>query len=292
MKARKIQGSAIMHAPPHIREIWDLFLCKACHSDNKYLQRGQLRITYNDIREDLHWMVGWRKMRYSKWDCEKALKWLKKATMITTRKTTLGMVVTICNYDFYQNPANYESHTYIPPPKATRKPQTTDTIYKKAKNVNKYISQFDECRKIFPGTKRGVETEFDNFRKHSDWEMVLPLLLPAVKEQVAKRAAAPNGAFVPLWKNFKTWINQRCWEEITVFEKAGDVQAEPAICVVDRKPATKYQTDRNDKKVYLCDECLVGWKAFERTGGWGWGKLSPTTIERNVLEGKAKGARK
>ncbi len=133
MKARKVQESAIMHAPPHVREIWDLFLCKACHSGNKYLSRGQLRITYNEIRESLHWMIGWRKMQYSKWDCEKALKWLRKATMITTKKTTLGTVVTICNYGFYQNPANYEGHTTLPP-KATGKPQTTDTIYKKVKN--------------------------------------------------------------------------------------------------------------------------------------------------------------
>ncbi len=81
-------------------------------------------------------MVGWRKIRYSKWDCERALKVLKKATMITTRKTTKGMVVTVCNYDFYQNPKNYESHTYMGGTKATRKPQTTDTIYNNDKNVN------------------------------------------------------------------------------------------------------------------------------------------------------------
>ena len=190
MKARKIQESAIMHAPPHIREIWDLFLCRACHSDNKYLQRGQLRITYKEIREDLHWMVGWRKMTYSKWDCEKALKWLKKATMITTRKTTVGMVVTICNYDTYQTPANYESHTIAPLPKATRKPQTTDTIYKNVKNDknNIYISQFDDARKKYPSTKRGNQTEFNNFvKKHNDWKNVLPLLLPAVEHQIVWR---------------------------------------------------------------------------------------------------------
>lgn len=142
MKARKIQESAIMHAPPHVREIWDLFLCRACHSDNDYLKRGQLRMTYEDIREALHWMIGWRKMRYSKWDCEKALKWLKKATMITTEKTTKGVIVTVCNYSLYQNPKSYESHNESFT-KAIGEPQSTDTIYKKVKksknekNVNK-----------------------------------------------------------------------------------------------------------------------------------------------------------
>jgi hypothetical protein len=134
MKARKIQESEIAHAPPHVREIWDFFLCTASHSNGKSLERGQLLTSYEDIREALHWMVGWRKMRYSKWDCEKALKWLKKATMITTQKTTKGMIVTICNYRLYQNPKNYESHTEAKG-KATRKPQTTDTIDKNVKNV-------------------------------------------------------------------------------------------------------------------------------------------------------------
>ena len=29
--------------------------------------------------------------------------------MVTTRRTTRGLIITICNYDFYQNPKNYES---------------------------------------------------------------------------------------------------------------------------------------------------------------------------------------
>lgn len=113
IKARKIQQSEIAHAPPHVREIWDLFLMRANHSSNDTgkLQRGQLFITYQEIREALSWKVGYRKMRYSRSQCENAMKWLRKATMITTSKTTRGMIVTVCNYDFYQNPKNYESHT-------------------------------------------------------------------------------------------------------------------------------------------------------------------------------------
>lgn len=135
IKSRAIQESDIAHAPPHVREIWDWLLREANHKDTKVCKRGSLVRSYKDIQEGLAWYVGWRKETYSKHQCEIAMKWLKKATMITTRKTTRGIVINIDKYDYYQNPNNYESHkeNYT---KATRKPQTSDTINK---NDNNYI---------------------------------------------------------------------------------------------------------------------------------------------------------
>jgi len=154
LKARKIQESAIARMPPHVREIWDWLLMKAMFTDGIHLQRGQVLASYDDIREGLHWFVGWRKMMYSKWDCEKAMKVLMKATMITTQKTTRGLIITILNYSEYQDPKNYESHTESHR-KATRKPQTTDTIDKNDKNyknVNTNIEDFVLPQNIKPET--------------------------------------------------------------------------------------------------------------------------------------------
>jgi len=76
-------------------------------------------------------------------------------------------------------------------------------------NKNKYLKIFDEARKLFRGTKRGLQTEFANFRKkNKDWKVVLPLLKPAIENQIKWRKR--DGIF---WKHFKTWINNRCWEE-------------------------------------------------------------------------------
>lgn len=133
IKARKIQESDIAFAPPHVREIWDWLLKEANHTDNGPIKRGQTVRSYSDIQEGLKWMIGYRKEKYSKWQCEIAMKWLTKHDMITTMKTTRGMIITICNYDYYQSPENYESHTKADT-KATRKPQTTDTINKNDKN--------------------------------------------------------------------------------------------------------------------------------------------------------------
>ena len=112
IKARKIQNSKIAVQPPHVREIWDWLLKEANHKPMKYagfkLERGQLFRTYKQIREELHWMVGWRKMMYSENQTKKAMKFLRENQMIATTKELGGVLITICNYAHYQNPKNYE----------------------------------------------------------------------------------------------------------------------------------------------------------------------------------------
>ena len=137
MKARCIQDSEISIMPPYVREIWDWLLKEANHSDNKSngssIKRGQLVRTFKDIQEGLKWMIGWRKMTYKKWQCENAMKFLRERTMITTMKTTRGMLITICNYSLYQDPKNYESNKRADR-RTTDPKQTTDTINKNEKN--------------------------------------------------------------------------------------------------------------------------------------------------------------
>lgn len=140
IKARKIQESEIAHASPSVREIWDWLLQQANHKTNNVCERGQCVRTYKDIMEGLAWYAGWRKESYSKSDCENAMKFLRSRSMITTRKTTRGLVITIVNYGIYQNPKNYESHTEYSTEYQTP-PQHTATINKNDKNdKNKHIA--------------------------------------------------------------------------------------------------------------------------------------------------------
>lgn len=137
IKARCIQNSEIALMPPYIREIWDWLLKEANHTDNKIngntIKRGQLIRTFKDIREGLKWMIGWRKMTYTKWQCENAMIFLRERTMVTTMKTTRGMLITICNYSLYQDPKNYESNRRTNR-RTTVAEQTPDTINKNDKN--------------------------------------------------------------------------------------------------------------------------------------------------------------
>jgi hypothetical protein len=132
IKARKIQESEIAHAPPHVREIWDWLIKEANYTDHKKLNRGQVLTSYKEIQDGLHWMIGYRKETYSKWQCEIAMKWLTKRQMVTTKRTTRGMIITIENYETYQNPENYENHNGNHN-RTTTEPQGTDTIRKEGK---------------------------------------------------------------------------------------------------------------------------------------------------------------
>ncbi len=72
---------------------------------------------------------------------------------------------------------------------------------------------FDNARGVYPGVKRGCLTEFGDFcKKHKDWREILPILKDAIEMQVLRRSRVDPKEFVPQWKNFKTWLNQRCWE--------------------------------------------------------------------------------
>ncbi len=87
----------------------------------------------------------------------------------------------------------------------------------------KDMSIFDKSRLLFKGTKRGLQTEYENFCKHPDHREVIELLLPAVENQIRWRAE--DGRY---WKNFKTWVNQRCWEET---EGADKTEGEELRCI-------------------------------------------------------------
>ena len=73
---------------------------------------------------------------------------------------------------------------------------------------------FENFRKNYPGTKRGFAVEYENFRKHKDWKDIIEILNLRLDYQRTVRSKKQGmKEFVPEWKNLKTWINQRCWEE-------------------------------------------------------------------------------
>jgi len=94
-----------------------------------------------------------------------------------------------------------------------------DHIISEEEKINKK-EVFEVFRKLYPGTRRGLETEFDDFKKHKDWQEVIFTLKEIIEKQIAHKKTIPKGAFNPEWKHLKTWINQRCWEE-----EAGVIEA-------------------------------------------------------------------
>ena len=75
------------------------------------------------------------------------------------------------------------------------------------------IAIFENFRKNYKGTKRGLQVEFKDFKKHKDFADCVHLLLPALQTEEHQRQLAENaGQFFPARKHLKTWLYQRCWE--------------------------------------------------------------------------------
>ena len=119
LKARQIKGSWVAHASPVVREIWDYLLREANHKEVKYcgytVKRGQLFRSYREIREDLHWMVGYRKKTYSENQTKHGMKLLRREGMIALTNTPRGNLITVQQYAKYQDPKFYESTNDQPP---------------------------------------------------------------------------------------------------------------------------------------------------------------------------------
>lgn len=115
LQPRIIQESDISVAPPYVREIWMYLLREANSRDNKYsgheIKRGQLFRSYEDIREGTKWFIGWRKMTYNENQTKKAMKFLRDTGRIDTTKELGGVMITVCKYDYYQDPKNYDRTT-------------------------------------------------------------------------------------------------------------------------------------------------------------------------------------
>ena len=109
LKARQIKNSAISKAAPCTREVWDYLVLNAYFMDTKTHQRGQLTRSYQQIINDLSWNIGARPETYTTDQIKRAFKFLRKHKMILTQKTPDGVLITICNYNYFQDKTNYES---------------------------------------------------------------------------------------------------------------------------------------------------------------------------------------
>ena len=103
-------------------------------------------------------------------------------------------------------------------------------------------SRFEEARKQFPGRKLGFAVEFQNFVKkvggRSKAAAEVDRLLPGIEAEKADREKKTAArAFVPEWKNFKTWINAKAWEQ-----EFAAIGSSPAP-----KAASNRQAERSEK---------------------------------------------
>lgn len=150
IKARQIQTGWVANAAPVVREVWDFLLMEANYKEKKYsgfiVKRGQLFRSYREIRDALKWFVGYRFERYSEAQTKSAMKLLRRESMIELTKLPRGNLITILNYNKYQEPKNYEA-TNEPTNEPTNDlPSTSDPCL----SINKKVKKEKKEKKEYP----------------------------------------------------------------------------------------------------------------------------------------------
>ncbi len=110
MLARKTLSSEVMESSPLVFKLWLWMLLQASFKNYGDLKRGQFFTRLKDIQKAMGYKVGFRTVRPTIKEIRGSMKVLMKGLMIGTTKVLHGMIITILNYDYYQNPENYEGH--------------------------------------------------------------------------------------------------------------------------------------------------------------------------------------
>ncbi|MCP4611102.1 MAG: hypothetical protein GY845_20530 [Planctomycetes bacterium] len=98
--ARKTIDSDIFSKPDKWFKIWFYIVNRVSYMANGQFGRGQCFLKYETIM---------LQCRATKSEVDHCIRWLKKNQMLATRRATRGFIVTVCNYDYYQNIDSYKS---------------------------------------------------------------------------------------------------------------------------------------------------------------------------------------
>jgi len=228
LQPRIIQESDISTAPPYVREIWNYLLREANSQENKYkghnIKRGQLFRSYNDIQEGTKWYIGWRKMTYNENHMKKGMRFLRETGRITTTKERGGVLITICKYDYYQDPKNYDKTTKGTEDRTIAEPQVNQPLPYTNKNNKNNKKEQEEEKKI---SLNLFEKFWELYPKHPDkgkaktaWDKICTKKHSKVKElptwDIIKKAVILQKKS-ERWQKIEfiphptTWLNQSRW---------------------------------------------------------------------------------
>lgn len=113
-----IESEIFYYKPDKWFKIWFYIVNRVNHTDNKLFKRGQNLMTYKEIQDAT---------KSTKNQVDSFMRWAREQSMLTTQKTTRGMVVTVLKYAKYQNFSTYRTDTKTETkPKQNR--HRTDTI--------------------------------------------------------------------------------------------------------------------------------------------------------------------
>jgi len=198
-------SDVFMLKPDKWFKIWFFLVNRVNHKDNKQFKRGSCFTTYSQIMEYT---------RASRDQVDKFMRWSKSCQMLTTRKTTRGMIVSLLKYAEYQDAIKSKSDTKSDL-KAKQKRNRSDTINKNVKNeknennnkqpevagINDLLGIFKECNPAINfgnKTQRKACEELINLKGLDGAIKIVKFAISIQDEKYAPTATTPH----QLWTNY------------------------------------------------------------------------------------------
>jgi len=215
--ARKMLDSDLMDQSPLVVKLWMWILLRAFWKDGDKLKRGQLITTISEMQEAMSHYSGWRKMSPTPDQIRSAYGTLRDTARITVRRTTRGMVISVINYNTYQDIKAYASHTASHDGTATG-PAATPHDREEVKELNKpcakkadRLADFDLFWNAFAYKKGkgGAEKSWLAIKNYSP--DLLGKILEAAKKEATSRPAILAKGLTP--KMAQGWLTERRWED-------------------------------------------------------------------------------
>jgi hypothetical protein len=158
--ARKLLESNIWHKPHQYLAVWLYFLLKARHQDDAKLKRGQFMTSLREIAQGTSTISGARQDCLGRRDIWRVCEYLQAEGMAQIAKVVPGILVTICNYDYYQTPTNYGLSSDC---RRTVVGLSSDetagkTVPERQKRRGKNNGLSSDCRRTVVGLSSGVDT--------------------------------------------------------------------------------------------------------------------------------------
>jgi len=119
-----LDSDVFCNKPDKWFKIWFYLVSRVNFKKTKQFQRGECHTTYSKIADSTG---------ATKHQIHEFIRWSKKCQMLTTQKTTRGMIITIVLYSKYQDAKTYRNHTENLT-KTTQKPHRNHTIVEECKN--------------------------------------------------------------------------------------------------------------------------------------------------------------
>ena len=205
---RKTLTSDIWQMPPLYFRVWTFLLMKANYEDSTMpdgftIKRGQLVTSFRSLVQNLAWddpETGHFKAPHHS-TIQKILGYLSAQKMIIKKSSTLRTVITIINYDTYQQ-KNDDSCTLISTPISTIKEYTR-------KERNNTWPLFADFWNLYP-KKAGKKSAEKAWAKIKMTDSLFDEILSALKMQIENNWAGKDKQFIP---HPATWLNGERWTD-------------------------------------------------------------------------------